>query len=167
MFVGGIGSHLKVSQVDQSVCLGNELNNLSAIKRFFQIIAPYATCICLKFSHHMAPLALGRTLATDVSDTDTSTFFGTIFFWHCLRYQYWHQTKWKIPRISRDQDVILYAHWEASLPPEKMIFWKTSKTNLDQPPLPPQKKIILHIFFPKMLNCPWCKCSRDCSPIQC
>ena len=41
MFVGGIGSHLKVSQVDQSVCLGNELNNLSAIKRFFQIIAPY------------------------------------------------------------------------------------------------------------------------------
>ena len=41
MFVGGIGSHLKVSQVYQSVCLGNELNNLSAIKRFFQIIAPY------------------------------------------------------------------------------------------------------------------------------
>ena len=39
--MGGIGSHLKVSQVDQSVCLGNELNNLSAIKRFFQIIAPY------------------------------------------------------------------------------------------------------------------------------
>ena len=40
MFVGGIGSHLKVSQVDKSVCLGNELNNLNAIKRFFQIIAP-------------------------------------------------------------------------------------------------------------------------------
>ena len=71
-------------------------------------------------------IALGRTLATDVSDTDTSTFFGTIFFWHWLRYQYWHQTKWKIPRISRDQDVILYVHWEASLPPEKMIFCKTS-----------------------------------------
>ena len=34
MFVGGIGSHLKVSQVDQSVCLGNELNNLSARKDF-------------------------------------------------------------------------------------------------------------------------------------
>ena len=34
MFVGGIGSHLKVSQVDQSVCLGNELNNLSTRKDF-------------------------------------------------------------------------------------------------------------------------------------
>ena len=32
--MGGIGSHLKVSQVDQSVCLGNELNNLSARKDF-------------------------------------------------------------------------------------------------------------------------------------
>ena len=81
-----------------------------------------------------------------MSDTDTSTFFGTIFFWHWLRYQYWHQTKWKIPRISRDQDVILYAHWEASLPPEKMIFWKTSKTNLDQPP-PPKKKNYITYFL--------------------
>ena len=34
MFVGGIGSHLKVSQVDKSVCLGNELNNLSTRKDF-------------------------------------------------------------------------------------------------------------------------------------
>ena len=32
--MGGIGSHLKVSQVDQSVCLGNELNNLSTRKDF-------------------------------------------------------------------------------------------------------------------------------------
>ena len=32
--MGGIGSHLKVSQVDQSVCLGNELNNLSTRKGF-------------------------------------------------------------------------------------------------------------------------------------
>ena len=41
IFVVGIGSHLKVSHIDQRICFGNELTNLSFRKSFFQIIAPY------------------------------------------------------------------------------------------------------------------------------
>ena len=41
MFVVGIGSHLKVSHIDQRICFGNELPNLSVRRSFVQIIAPY------------------------------------------------------------------------------------------------------------------------------
>ena len=34
MFVVGIGSHLKVSNIDPRVCFGNELTNLSVRKSF-------------------------------------------------------------------------------------------------------------------------------------